>query len=195
MRTIYKYKLPRDGQTITITEYILEVLHIGTQDGWPTLWAVVDTDKVQETEIVAWGTGWPLPDDVYYETKYLGTAEDGYGYVWHYFAETRSSDRWTEDATFKYMNVADKVTTSLETATPQPGIPYTISISCDGNPTIDNLVYNNKDAYQPTISTACAGTISTNTYDTDVKIDFDKIIGMAEKYVGNSNTATNTGIQ
>lgn len=148
MRTIYKYKLPRDGQTITITEYIIEVLHIDTQDGQPTLWAVVDTDKVQETEIVAWGTGWPLPDDVYYETKYLGTAEDGYGYVWHYFAATRSSDRQTEDATFKYMNVADKVTT-LET-TLQPCNPYTISISCDGNTTIDNLVCNNKDVYQPT---------------------------------------------
>lgn len=153
MRTIYKYKLPRDGQTITITEYILEVLHIGTQDGWPTLWAVVDTDKVQETEIVAWGTGWPLPDDVYYETDYWGTAEDGYGYVWHYFAATRSSDLQTEDATFKYMNVADNVTT-LKTATPQPGSPYTISISCDDNVAIDNLVCNNKNVYQPTISSA-----------------------------------------
>ena len=39
------------------------------------------------------------------------------------------------------------------------------------------------------------GTIRTNTYDTDVKIDFDKIIGMVEKCVGNSNTATNTGIR
>ena len=91
------------------------------------------------------------------------------------------------------MNVADNVTT-LETATPQSGSPYTISISCDDNVAIDNLVCNNKNVYQPTISSACTGTIRTNTYDTDVKIDFDKIIGMVEKCVGNSNTATNTGI-
>lgn len=191
-KTIYKYKLPRDGQTITIAEYILEVLHIGTQDGWPTLWAVVDTDKVQETEVVAWGTGWPLPDDVYYETDYWGTAEDGAGYVWHYFAATRSSDRWTEDATLKYVNPADKVA-ALETSA-QPYSPYTISISCDGNSTIDNLICD-KLAYAPTISTACTGTISTNTYNNDVKIDFDKLIGMVEKYVGSSNTATNASIR
>ena len=90
--------------------------------------------------------------------------------------------------------MADNVTT-LETATPQPGIPYTISISCDDNVSIDNLVYCNKYAYQPTISTACTGTISANMYDTDVKIDFDKLIGMAEKYVAGSNTATNASIQ
>lgn len=193
MRTIYKYRLPRDGQTITIAEYIIEVLHIGTQDGWPMLWAVVDTDKVQETEVVAWGTGWPLPDDVYFETDYWGTAADGAGYVWHYFAATRSSDRWTEDATFKYVNPADKVA-ALET-TAQPYSPYTISISCDGNTAIDNLMCSDKAAYDPTISTACTGTISTNVYSNDVKIDFDKLIGMVEKYVGSSNTATNASVR
>ena len=191
MRTIYKYRLPRDGQTITIAEYIIEVLHIGTQDGWPMLWAVVDTDKVQETEVVAWGTGWPLPDDVYFETDYWGTATDGAGYVWHYFAATRSSDRWTEDAMFKYVNAADKVA-ALET-TAQPYSPYTISISCDGNTAIDNLV-SDKLAYDPTISTACTGTISTDTYH-NYKVDLDKIIGMVEKYVGSSDTATNASVR
>ena len=92
-KTIYKYKLPRDGQSIIIKEHIVEVLYIGTQDGWPTLWAIVDTDYYQEIEVVAWGTGWPLPDDVYCSTDYWGSAIDGDGYVWHYFAELRSSDR------------------------------------------------------------------------------------------------------
>lgn len=92
-KTIYKYKLPRDGQSIIIKEYIVEVLHIDTQDGWPTLWAIVNTDYSQETEVVAWGTGWPLPDDVYCSTDYWGSAIDGNGYVWHYFAALRSSDR------------------------------------------------------------------------------------------------------
>ena len=44
MRTIYKYRLPRDGQSIIIEEYIIEVLHIEAQDGQPTLWAVVDPE-------------------------------------------------------------------------------------------------------------------------------------------------------
>lgn len=54
---------------------------------------------------------------------------------------------------------------------------------------------SDKAVYDPTISTACTGTISTNAYSNDVKIDFDKLIGMVEKYVGSSNTATNASIR
>ncbi len=39
-----------------------------------------------ETEIVAIGTGWPLPHDVMSEYNYWGSCEDGHGFVWHYFA-------------------------------------------------------------------------------------------------------------
>lgn len=94
-KTIWKYTLPRDGQTIEIHERIVKVLHIAAQDGVPTLWAIVDPDRPREgyTEIVAWGTGWPLPEDVYLECDYWGTCEDGCGYIWHYFAATRFPDR------------------------------------------------------------------------------------------------------
>lgn len=94
-KTIWKYQLPRDGQTIEIHEYIVEVLHIAAQDGVPTLWAIVDPQRPRDgyTEVVAWGTGWPLPDDVYAECDYWGTCEDGYGYIWHYFAAARFPDR------------------------------------------------------------------------------------------------------
>ena len=97
-KTIWKYKLPRDGQTIEIHEYIVEVLHIAAQDGVPTLWAIVDPEHPREgyTEIVAWGTGWPLPDDVYQECEYWGTCGDAYGYIWHYFAEARFPDRTSQ---------------------------------------------------------------------------------------------------
>lgn len=187
MRTIYKYKLPRDGQSIIIEEYILEVLHIGTQDGWPILWAVVDTDKYQETEVVAWGTGWPLPDDVYYATDYWGTAEDGAGYIWHYFAATRSSDRWTEDSSKAYVDYNTLTNLSTSDCTTQP---YTISISCgDSNSAIDGLVCND-----PTWTTACTGTISTGTYN-NYKVDVDRLVGMIEKCVGDSNTATNKSVR
>ena len=98
-KTIWKYRLPRDGATIQIHEYIVEVLHIAAQDGIPTLWAIVDPDRPRDgyTEVVAWGTGWPLPDDVYQECEYWGTCEDGYGYVWHYLAAARFPDRETWD--------------------------------------------------------------------------------------------------
>ena len=92
-KTIWKYQLPRDGQTIEIHDRIVEILHIAAQDGVPTLWAIVDPDRPRDgyTEVVAWGTGWPL-DEIYYETDYWGTCEDGCGYVWHYFAATRFTD-------------------------------------------------------------------------------------------------------
>lgn len=100
-KTIWKYTLPRDGQVIEIYEHIVEVLHIATQDGVPTLWAIVDPDFPRDgyTEIVAWGTGWPLPEDVYRECDYWGTCGDGYGYIWHYFAAARYPKRreWDYD--------------------------------------------------------------------------------------------------
>ena len=98
-KTIWKYNLPRDGETIEIHQHIVEVLHIGAQDGIPRLWAIVDPDLPREgyTEVVAWGTGWPLPDDVYQECDYWGSCEDWQGYIWHYFAEARFPERnnWT----------------------------------------------------------------------------------------------------
>lgn len=98
-KTIWKYTLPRDGYAIKIYEYIVEVLHIAAQDGVPCLWAVVDPQRPREgyTEVIAWGTGWPLPDDVYVECDYWGSCVDGAGYTWHYFAEARFPERnnWT----------------------------------------------------------------------------------------------------
>ena len=107
-KTIWKYNLPRDGETIEIHQHIVEVLHIGAQDGIPRLWAIVDPDLPREgyTEVVAWGTGWPLPDDVYQECDYWGSCEDWQGYVWHYFAEARFPERvYTEDFVNRYETI------------------------------------------------------------------------------------------
>lgn len=116
-KTIWKYRLPRDGATIEIHEYIVEVLHIAAQDGIPTLWAIVDPDRPRDgyTEVVAWGTGWPLPDDVYQETDYWGSCGDAYGYIWHYFAATRYPERriWDYEGLTAYpSNIADKISTT-----------------------------------------------------------------------------------
>jgi hypothetical protein len=142
------------------------------------LWAIVDPDYPRDgcTEIVAWGTGWPLPDDVYQECDYWGTCEDGYGYVWHYFAATRFSDLW----------YADEMTTDQSgpynfPSAESPDYPYGLTISGD----------NITSAADWTISTLNNGP-TTATFSLDnAKIDFDKLIDMVGKYVGASNTATN----
>ena len=178
-KTIWKYRLPRDGATIEIHEYIVEVMHIAAQDGVPTLWAIVDPDRPREgyTEIVAWGTGWPLPDDVYQECEYWGTCEDGYGYVWHYFAAARFSDLW----------YADKVTTDHggpynSPSAGSPDYPYSLTISSDSATSASDWTIATLNDVPTT------ATFSLN----NSKINLDQLIDMVEKYVGTSNTATNS---
>jgi hypothetical protein len=57
---------------------------VRAQDNWPHVWAIVETDVVEPVEIIAWGTGWDVPQELM-ECNYLGTESDCYGYVWHYF--------------------------------------------------------------------------------------------------------------
>ena len=121
MNKIYKYRLPRDGQVVKVDDYVIEWLHVGTQDGVPTAWAVVDVDmpKGKRTwQVVAWGTGWELPDEVWIDCDYIGTCEDDYGYVWHYFAEFADSDllsATTSDSAYVIPSGwADTMTISLD---------------------------------------------------------------------------------
>ena len=87
MKRIFKYKLPRDGESITINAHVIKWLNIQEQNGWPMIWAVVDDAGYEsEYEIVAWGTGWEFPDELNH-CRYMGTAQDGAGYVWHYFMQ------------------------------------------------------------------------------------------------------------
>lgn len=89
MKRIFKYKLPRDGEVITIQANVIKWLNIQEQDGWPMIWAVVDDAGYEsEYEIVAWGTGWEFPDGLSH-CRYMGTAQDGAGYVWHYFMQEK----------------------------------------------------------------------------------------------------------
>ena len=121
MNKIYKYRLPRDGQVIKVDDYVIEWLHVGIQDGVPPAWAVVDVDmpKGKRTwQVVAWGTGWELPDEVWTDCDYIGTCEDDYGYVWHYFAEFADSDllsATTSDSVYAIPSGwADTMTISLD---------------------------------------------------------------------------------
>ena len=84
MKKIYKYELPVDGGIIAIKQCIIKILNIQEQNGIPVMWAIVDPDDevVEPLKIIAIGTDWELPTGL---EDYLGTAQDEYGFVWHYF--------------------------------------------------------------------------------------------------------------
>lgn len=85
MKKIFKYRLPRDGEVITIQADVIKWLDIQEQNGWPHIWAIVEENgNARNYEIAAWGTGWAVPDELMF-MSYLGTAQDLGGYVWHYF--------------------------------------------------------------------------------------------------------------
>ena len=130
MKKIFKYKLPRDGEVITITANVIKWLDIQEQNGWPHIWAVVDDAGYEsEYEIVAWGTGWEFPSELNH-CRYMGTAQDGVGYVWHYFMQEKSKS-WspaetgiaTEKLDMDYWN-------GRLTTTPATVQDYTTLISC-----------------------------------------------------------------
>lgn len=131
MKRIFKYKLPRDGEIVTISANVIKWLDIQEQDGWPMIWAVVDDAGYEsEYEIVAWGTGWEFPDELV-SCAYLGTAQDGYGYVWHYFMQEKSkswSPAETGIATVPIQGI--DYWNGLLTTTPATVQDYTVTISC-----------------------------------------------------------------
>ena len=124
MRKIYKYELPVDGGIITIKQCIIKILSIQEQNGIPMMWAIVDPDdeKIEPLEIVAIGTGWELPTGL---DEYLGTAQDEYGFVWHYFSlklrelekpEEQSYVQLKEEALAALAHSFGKVGVSMEQA-------------------------------------------------------------------------------
>ena len=88
MTTIYKSKLGYDGETVKIKGHIRKILNVAFQSGEGVVcWCEID-DRCDEVEIsiIAIGTGWrDLPKEIDY-MDYIGTAQDGLGYVWHYYA-------------------------------------------------------------------------------------------------------------
>ena len=131
MKRILKYKLPRDGEIITINANVIKWLNIQEQDGWPMIWAVVDDAGYEsEYEIVAWGTGWEFPDELNY-CRYMGTAQDGAGYVWHYFMQEKSKSYVPADtgiATAPIQGI--DYWNGLLTTTPATIQDYSVTISC-----------------------------------------------------------------
>ena len=114
MKKIFKYRLPRDGESITINVHIVKWLNVQEQNGWPHIWAIVD-DEIDGPvwDIIAWGTGWDVPEELMTAT-YLGTAQDGAGYVWHYFGEIAASGYATATTEYEW-NPCDYTLTTRKT--------------------------------------------------------------------------------
>lgn len=141
MKRIFKYTLPRDGETITITACVVKWLDIKTQDGWPHIWAIIDDEgNPKDHVIAAWGTGWPFPENMATH-RYMGTAIDALGYVWHYFMEEEVFVTGTTITDY------DLVSSGVSTA------PNTITISC-GDPY--DLTYVSEIDYSRTTMTTNA---------------------------------------
>ena len=136
MKRIFKYRLPRDGETVTIEANVVKWLEVKSQDGWPHIWAIVDEEGYpQQYEIVAWGTGWEYPEELNH-CQYMGTAIDFAGYVWHYFMQQVAF----ATATTTYDYYPEVSVNKLSTTAGAPyADPYSVTICCDS----DKLTYTN----------------------------------------------------
>ena len=86
MPTIWKYTLPMSGEKISLeipmlyadddgyTAYNVtkQILYVGVQDGFPTLWVAVDPDSPRQiVDIQMFGTGFNCPKEGYLGTVLL----------------------------------------------------------------------------------------------------------------------------
>lgn len=124
---------------------------------------------------MAWGTGWPLPDDVYQETDYWGSCEDWQGYIWHYFAAARFPDYLIAD---KVANTWDSDKYSLTGYPPYSAQTITISGDCINSIQCDGANW--------TLSTPTEIALTVDNAD----INIDTLMAIQE-YVTGSATATN----
>ena len=91
MKTIYKYHIP------ILSEFQLRlpkdavILAFQTQNGTPTIWAIIDTSSVEEERsFMLFGTGHPVPAEA--NLQYIGTTQQGLdplSLVWHLFEKVK----------------------------------------------------------------------------------------------------------
>lgn len=98
MIRIYKNKLGFNGDITIIKGKIKKILTAQFQPGsGPCIWYEVDDDlKEIEVKIIAIGTGWDLPDNIKY-WDYIGTVQDGFDFVWHYYATPFNNTNFEKD--------------------------------------------------------------------------------------------------
>lgn len=85
MVKIFKYGVGTDGIKAVIKGRFKQILDIQMQNGNPKVWILLDDDYDEKTwAITSVGTGWEINE---ISGDYVGTVQDDYGYVWHYFLE------------------------------------------------------------------------------------------------------------
>ena len=90
MKTIYKYPIKIVDHQVLNLPMGAEILTVQTQKGEPFLWAKVDTDERETTEVNIYvhGTGHPVRDET---AVYLGTIQQFNGdLIWHVFWNYKS---------------------------------------------------------------------------------------------------------
>lgn len=92
MKIIYKYTVEVGSNSIEMPKGA-RILHVVAQGEKVQLWALVETEHIDEMRhFRVFGTGQPLPDDfkedqpraAEYGDRYIGTAHCG-PFVWHVF--------------------------------------------------------------------------------------------------------------
>lgn len=87
MIEIWKFRLGL-GQTFVEMPARARVLTVQMQHGAPTIWAQVEPSQFPDRrEFYAIGTGHPILRS---DLVYVGTVQDGGGFVWHVFEAPRS---------------------------------------------------------------------------------------------------------
>ena len=96
MTRIYKYPVIGDGQINKITCGRVKLLDIQLQGMEMVCWVETGDDiPVTTTELVGFGTGWPIPSEICGQMKYFKTVQDAAGFVWHFYEIPEGF--WDED--------------------------------------------------------------------------------------------------
>ena len=112
-RAIYKFRLNQDS--FTTNRRVLKFLTVQEQYGEPVVWAEVDLeDKVNITyRVLGIGTGWVYTEDL---GEYVGTWQNEYGLVYHYFVKEKEEKKETYAYGVAYDNGSYETSSTLEEA-------------------------------------------------------------------------------
>ena len=83
---IYKYPVVGNGAVTPIVCRKNRLLDIQLQ-GYEMMCWIETNDNFPETttELVSFGTGWPIPEELISTMRYFKNVQDAAGFVWHFY--------------------------------------------------------------------------------------------------------------
>lgn len=91
---IYKYPVAGEGVVTPIVCRKNRLLDIQLQGYEMMCWIETRDDYPETTtELVCFGTGWPIPTELLSEMRYFKTVQDAAGFVWHFYELLEGSVR------------------------------------------------------------------------------------------------------